>query len=160
MDFDDYRHPGTGCVVPLPPGWQRLEDPPPGIAVIAREPEAPAGFRANLVVNVDELPDGLGLDGWQDESDRLLREELPSYYLLDREQIRLAGRPAVRRLAHHAGSDTGPVTMEQWAIAVGSTGFTLTASVATLAYDSLADVFAEIARQFRPGPTSDEEAAR
>lgn len=160
MDFDDYQHPGTGCVVPMPPGWDRLEDPQPGVAVIAREPEAPAGFRANLVVTVDELPDGLDLDGWQADSDRMLREELRNYYLLDREQMRLAGRPAVRRLAHHAASDTGPVTMEQWAMVAGSKGFTLTASVATLAYDSLADVFAEIARQFRPGSTSDEEAAR
>jgi hypothetical protein len=160
MDFDDYRHPGSGCVVPTPPGWERLEDPQPGVAVIAREPEAPAGFRANLVVTVDDLPDGLDLDGWQADSDQLLQEELRNYYLLDREQIQLAGHPAVRRLAHHAASDAGPVTMEQWAVVSGSKGFTLTASVATLAYDSLADVFAEIARQFRPGPTSDEEAAR
>jgi hypothetical protein len=46
VDFDDWRHPGTGCVVPMPPGWERLEDPQPGIAVIAREPEAPAGPRS------------------------------------------------------------------------------------------------------------------
>jgi hypothetical protein len=160
VDFDEYRHPGTGCLVPMPPGWDRLEDPQPGVAVIAREPEAPAGFRANLVVTVDDLPDGLDLVGWQADSDQLLREELRNYYLLDREQMRLAGHPTVRRLAHHASPDTGPVTMEQWAMVVGPKGFTLTSSVATLSYDSLADVFAEIARQFRPGPAGGEGVAR
>jgi hypothetical protein len=157
VNLDEYRHPGTGCTVHVPPGWDRLEDPQPGVALIVREPAAPAGFRANLVLTVDELPAGLDLDSWQAASDDLLGEELRNYYLLDRERLRLDDRPVVRRLAHHAAPDTGPVTMEQWATVAGSTGFTLTASVASLSYDSLADVFAEIARRFRPGSTGSED---
>jgi hypothetical protein len=157
VDLDEYHHPGTGSVVPVPPGWDRLEDPQSGVALIAREPDDPAGFRANLVLTVDDLSSGLGLDEWQADSDRLLREELRNYFLLDREVMRFGDRPVVRRLAHHASPDTGPVTMEQWAMVTGSTGYTLTASVATLSYDSLADVFSSIARRFRPGSTGHDD---
>jgi len=153
VDLDEYRHPGTGCVVPVPPGWDRLEDPQSGVALIALEPEAPAGFRANLVVTVDDLGSGLDLAQWQADSDRVLRDELHNYFLLDRELMRFDDRPVVRRLAHHAKPDAGPVTMEQWAMTTDTTRYTLTASVATLSYDSLADVFSSIARRFRPGST-------
>ena len=154
MDFDEYRHPDTGCLVLVPPTWERLEDPQRGVALIAREPDDPAGFRANLVVTVDDLTADLDIDSWQEANDELLRKELRNYFLLDRERVEMSGRPVVRRLAHHAESDTGPVTMEQWAMVEGSTGYTLTASVATLSYDSLADVFSAIARRFRPGVRS------
>jgi hypothetical protein len=159
VDLDEYRHPGTGCVVSVPPGWDRLEDPQAGVALIAREPEDPAGFRANLVVTVDDLSSGPDLEQWQADNDRLLRQELRNYFLLDREVMQFGDQPVVRRLAHHASPDTGPVTMEQWAMVSGSTGYTLTASVATLSYDSLADVFSSIARRFRPGSTRHDEEA-
>jgi hypothetical protein len=151
VGFDEYWHPATGCMVPVPPPWERVEDPQPGVALIAREPEAPAGFQANLVVTVDQIPADLDLDGWQAANEELLGTRLRGYCLLDRESMEVAGRPVLRRLAHHARPDAGSITMEQWATVEGVTGYTLTASVATLSYDSLAEMFAEIARRFRPG---------
>lgn len=145
----DYRHP-LGFTLPLPAGWDRAEDPRPGVAVVAAEPDSDLGFRANVVVTVDELPADMDLHSWQAATDTMLPRALEDYLLLDLEHTELGGRPVVRRLAHHLVSGSGAVTMEQWASTRDGWGYTLTASVATMAYDSLADGFAEIAAGWQP----------
>ncbi|HEX6467580.1 MAG TPA: hypothetical protein VF069_00685 [Streptosporangiaceae bacterium] len=151
-----YRHPVAGFRLPLPPDWERVEDARPGVALIAVEPDHGGGFRANVVVTAERLPPGLDLDAWQDGADGLLRDALADYVLIDRERLDLDGRDVVRRLAHHAHEDTGPITMEQWAMVGGGLGYTLTASVATPEYDAAADAFAGIAWGFRlAGPAGD-----
>ena len=61
--------------LPLPEAWERAEDPAPGLVLVAIEPEHDPdddpGFRANLVVTLDKLDDGLGLDDWQAGTERL-----------------------------------------------------------------------------------------
>jgi len=151
----EYRH-ALGFTVPLPAGWERVDDPGPGVAVVAVEPETGLGFRANVVVTVDDLPAGLDLHSWQAATEEVLPRALQDYLLLDLEHTQSAGRPVVRRLAHHLVEGSGAVTMEQWASAADGRGFTITASVATLAYDSLADLFAEIAAGWRAADDSGE----
>ena len=136
---------GPGFELPVPVGWELADDLPDGVAVIAVEPTAAAGFRANAVLTVEPLPRDVGLESWQETVDAQLARELPHFLLIDRETVGDGGRRLMRRLGHHIGGETGPVTMEQWAIVVGDNGYTLTASVATPAYDSLADVFADMA---------------
>lgn len=145
----EYRHP-LGFTLPLPGGWERAEDPRPGVAVVAAEPTSDLGFRANVVVTVDDLPADMDLHSWQAATDTMLPRALQDYLLLDLEHAELGGRPVVRRLAHHLVVGSGAVTMEQWASTSGGTGYTLTASVATMGYDSLADGFAEIAAGWQP----------
>ena len=144
----EYRHP-FGFTMPVPAGWEQVADPRQGVALVVVEPDLAAGFRANLVVTVDELPDGLDLHSWQAATDQMLPHALSDYLLLDLEHGHLSGRPVVRRLAHHLVEGSGAVTMEQWASSTEGRGFTITASVATMAYDSLADVFAQIAAGWR-----------
>jgi len=146
-----YRHPTAGFGLPLPADWERADDPMPGVALVAVEPELLGGFRANLVVTIEPLPAGMDLDGWQADAEGLLAAELSGYLLLDRERTLASGRPVLRRLAHHAPPPgSGAVTMEQWTAVERGLGFTLTASAGTLEYDALADLFAGIAEGFQP----------
>lgn len=149
LSLEDYRHPVAGFSMPVPPGWERVEDPQPGIALITVEPVGAVDFRANMVVTVEDLPIGYDLERWQAEAERMLPGQLPNLALLDRELIAADAGPVLRRLAHYVADDTGSVTMEQWATVADGIGYTLTASIATLSYDSLADVFAEMALRFR-----------
>jgi hypothetical protein len=45
-----YRHPTAGFSLPLPRGWERVEDAE-GVALIAVEPERPPWFRVNVVAD-------------------------------------------------------------------------------------------------------------
>ena len=145
-----YRHQAGGFALPLPEEWERLEGPAPGVSLVALEPEQGGRFRANVVVTIEELDEGLDLEGWQASTEDHLPGPLLDYLLLDRERIELNGRPAIRRLAHHARPESGSITMEQWAMVVGRRGVTLTASSSTLEYDTLATMFGGIAGEFEP----------
>lgn len=144
-----FRHSVAGFKVDLPREWEQAEGPAPGTSLVALEPES-GRFRANVVVNVDELPEGLGFAGWQDGIDRKLPELMDGYLLLDREHVEINERGTIRRLAHHA-TPNGSATMEQWTMVdgLGTTGFSLTASAGTLDYDNYAPLFAQIAETFR-----------
>ena len=150
MGIIEYRHPSAGFALTLPGDWERVEDARPGIPLIALEPEREEGFRANLVVTVQRLPAGLDLETWQEGADDLLASALHGYLALDRERVELNGNAALRRLAHHVRVDAGSITMEQWALVVGETGITLTASCDTLEYGVLATMFIGVAQGFRP----------
>lgn len=123
-------------------------NPRPGVALVAVEPSGELYFRANVVVTIEAVSTTTDVDRWQDDAGGVLELRLPGYVLLDREPT-AAGR--VRRLAHYEPPDSGPVTMEQWASLRDGLGHTITASVATPAYDGLADVFARVAEGFTPG---------
>lgn len=139
-----YRHREAGFSLPLPADWDQLEDAEPGVALIAVEPEH-RGFRANVVVTIEDLPAGFDVEAWQAGAEEQLPSALQGYLLLDRESVEVAGRRAVRRLAHHALPGRGSITMEQWAVVRDGQGLTLTASAGTLEYDGLAPLFAGIA---------------
>lgn len=147
----EYLHPSAGFGLGLPSGWERVENPAPGVALVAVEPEHELGFRANAVVTLDELPEGVNLSMWQSEAEQMLADTLHDYLLLDLEALDAgeAHSAAVRRLAHHLVGDAEAVTMHQWACLRDRTGFTLTTSASTLVYDSLADTFGEVAETFR-----------
>jgi hypothetical protein len=148
MRLTTYRHPTAGFAIPLPRGWERVEDTE-GVALIAVEAERLPWFRANLVVTIERLPAAMDLAGWAEAGLDQLDRTLADLLLLDVERTEIGGRPARRTLAHHA-TETGAVTMEQWVLTEAALGYTLTASVGTLEYDDLADLFATMAGGFRP----------
>jgi len=156
--FEMHHHPG-GMTLPLPTTWERADDPAPGLLLVAiepeREPDDDPGFRANLVVTLDRLDDGLDLDDWQAGTERLFPTTLGDYLVLDLERMDLSGVRAIRRLAHHRTEQNSSVTMEQWTTVLPDAegrpaGWTLTASVATMQYSSLADLFGHAAGGWRP----------
>lgn len=146
---DPHEHAPAGL---LPADWEVVLAPADGIALVARapaDPEAPAAFRANLVLT--EVPTGeLSFRDWQAGTDELLPRVLEDYLLVDLERGEIAGRVAGRRLAHHRGPGGEALTMEQWFVLVEDVGHTLTATAPTAAYDGLADLFAAVAARWRP----------
>ena len=163
-----YRHP-NGMTLPLPAGWEHVEDPRPDVALIAVEPAAPPGsgepgFRPNLVVTVDQLPSGQDLEEWQAATEKMLPSMLTEYLPIDLERLEIGGVAAIRRLAHHRSQAGTSVTMEQWTTVVPAVGgaslagWSLTASTATDAYAGLADLLAEMAGRWRPPGHSAPEA--
>lgn len=157
--LEPYAHP-SGLSMGLPVGWERLDDAADPVVVLAIEPTLPAdagvAFRANLVVSRDDLPEGLDLDGWQAGTEQLLGRSLTEYQVLDLERVEVEGRPMIRRLAHHRSPDGHSVTLEQWTTLGrgGPTGpwdgWTLTCSVATGAYDAMADALVDLAHAWQP----------
>lgn len=140
-----------GFAVSLPPDWQMLVDPRADVALAGLHPEVdPWGFRTNVLVTLDDLDRGMTVQAWQAGADKLLPTVMVDYLLLDRQDVHVGPRAGVRRLAHHA-SDGHSLTMEQWAVIDGRRGFTLTATVSTLAYPRLADLLAQLAATFGAG---------
>jgi hypothetical protein len=145
-----FDHPVAGFRLALPAGWEAVADPQPGVALIALEPPALADFRTNVVVTVEDVA-GLSFEDWQLGCDELLPGSLADYQLLDLERTEGGPGPGVRRLAQHSAGGTRWVTLEQWVTLAGSTGYTLTTTVATARYDACADDLAGIAASLRVG---------
>lgn len=157
--LEPYAHP-SGLDMGVPAGWERLDDPADPVVVLAIEPTLPegagVGFRANLVVSRDALPEGIDLDQWQAGTEQLLGRALTEYQVLDLERLQIEARPMIRRLAHHRSPDGHSVTLEQWAtLGRGQQsdpwdGWTLSCSVATVAYDAMADALVDLAQAWHP----------
>lgn len=150
MKLVEYRHPGTGFVVPVPSDWERITDAQ-GTALIAVEPERGPWFRANAVVTVERLPAGSDMPAWHARSVAALGPSLERFLPIDTAVDDVAGRPVGRILGHHT-TDAGAVTIELWLVAERGIGYTLTASVGSLEYDEFADMFATMAAGLRPDP--------
>lgn len=148
----------AGFAVAVPEAWDVMADVDATTVLVAIEPDHPgsraAAFRANLVVTVDQVGE-LTFEAWQRGTDQILGASLDGWVLLDLERLEVDGQPAVRRLGTYLAPDGPPVTLEQWAVLRGSTGCTLSVTVATSAWDSLADHVAALGATF-----SLEEASR
>jgi hypothetical protein len=151
MRFVEYRHPVAGFTMELPEAWERV-DSVAGVALITVEPERDGWFRSSIVVTIEQLASSTTFTQWTEAADGLVREALHRYLLIDSEPVEIGGHAARRTLAHHTTEDNHAVTMEQWILAEGGCGYTLTASAGTLDYDHIADMFGVIANGFRPGP--------
>ena len=133
----------------LPEGWTQLDAEDPSVLLVAVEPDDGQPFRSNLVVTAGSLG-GLTLRDWQVGSDASLPRALTDYLLLDLEHVEVDGHPGVRRLAHHSAGGAA-VTLEQWATVVDDVGWTLTATVPTMAWAAAQPEVAEVAAGWRPG---------
>lgn len=143
-----YRDTKRAFSLALPDAWARNASAD-GMALVALETGEDTPFRANLVVTVEDVMEGTDLRSWQMAVDEVMPSALDDYLLLDLELTEVGGIPALRRLAHYLSEAGQALTMEQWAIAAGGRGYTLTATAHTLAYDSQADFFAFVAYSFR-----------
>lgn len=136
---------GTDGSVALPRGWSVTHRPAPGVVLVGAEVAHPV-FLANVVVTLSDLA-GMSLADWQETTDRALQRALASYRVLDLEHW---GAHGGRRLAHHSSAEGAALTMEQWFTCVGGVGRTLTATVDTARHDAVTDIFAAIAKSWRP----------
>lgn len=144
-----------GSVPPVPPSWDVLSKPPADTAWAAVEPLplGVAGFRSSLAHTVAAVGD-IGLREWVSTTEGLLENLLPGYLLIDLQRLGIDGVTGGRRLAHHRGPNGEALVTEQWFVAVGGQGHTLTATVETHRYPALTDVIGECARRWRPTEAS------
>jgi len=133
----------------VPAGWKQVVDPRTDIAFLAIDSVPAANFCANVILTTDDLPPDLDLDDWQSHAGAMLESMLAGYLLLDQERLDRPGGPIIRRLVHHVVAQSEPVTAEQWTSLHGRTGYTLTCSAATLAYDDVADILTEVGHSWR-----------
>lgn len=133
------------CSMTLPQEWNVLQQGAQQLVVIERARDVgQPGFRANVVLTIADNG-ALGFRDWQAGTDELLPRQLTDYQLIDLERCLVAGHPGGRRLAQHVVAGPTPVTMEQWFTQVGSTGYTLTATVDSWRYDLVAEDLADFA---------------
>lgn len=143
-----YRHRGYGFTLPIPDAWWWRADIDESTALIVLEPDVGQTFRANIVVTVVDVPDGLTFDDWRELNDQTNERELDDYLLLDADQYDHHGRQQFYRLAHHSGPEGEAITIQQWSIMRYRQGFTLTASTDTLAFQQTIALFTHIADAF------------
>lgn len=136
-DLDTYSDATAGFSLLVPRRWEYVEHPATEVRFVAIEPLDGQGFRTNLVVTVDELPEGLSLTDWQDGVDRLMPSMMDGWQLIDRFAGQAGdGTEAMLRLGHHVVEQAAAVTLRQVAVVVGSTGVTLSTSIWTPAYSA------------------------
>lgn len=122
----------------------------PPVALIALDPDTSGdGFRANLVVTVDELDPDTTVETFTDTALEVQDRVLDRMWLIDRSPARLRSGFGTRTLVHH-DADGFAVVLEQWRLVHGTLGYTVSASCAALDYDDVADVFATAATSLRP----------
>jgi hypothetical protein len=161
--LEPYRDQSDGFGLLLPKDWERVDPPADEVRLVAVEPLADQGFRTNVVVTLDDLPEGLTLEGWQDGNDLMMPTMLEAWQLLDRVTERRdsetdGSTTVVRRLGHHNQGGV-PVTMRQVALMSRRRGLTLTTSIWTPAYPSVLGLVARIERSF-PSGSGDEGSRR
>jgi hypothetical protein len=148
LDLTTHRHPAGFCV-PMPRGWEVAVDPRPDIALLAVAPDAGDGFRANVVVTLEELG-GWSLRDWQDGTGMMLAASLRDYVLLDLERLdHRPGMPGLRRLCHHVASGAA-VTLEQWCHVWDGCGLTVSATSPSLDHARLRPLLAASGEHWRP----------
>ncbi len=132
------RHGTDGLVhVSLPEDWSLLESGRAGAPLIAAEPDRGSDVRANVVVTRDDVS-AMTFEQWQLGTDEALPRTLAEYQLLDLERLTVDGHPAVRRLAHHTLEGSVAATVDQWAVLVGTDGYTVTFTLPTTRYAPMA----------------------
>lgn len=115
-------------------------------------------FRGTLAHTTEALGTEVGLREWVHQTEDLASRTLRDYLLIDLERLGVAGLPGGRRLAHHTAPSDEALVLEQWFVIVEhpdvAVGHTLTATLATDRYDSVADVVAAAAQRWQPAALS------
>lgn len=143
-----YRHSTAGFELPLPEGWERTENTL-GCALLASEPLREPHFSTNVVVTVERLDDGEGLEPWAQRSFQALQGSLNRVRVIDLETVELDGRPAQRLLVHYLHGAFGGINLEQWLRTAGGFGYVVSCSTAALEYDDLWGLTSSMAEGLR-----------
>ena len=149
-ELEVYRHSVVGFEIPLPTGW-KLSEEQDGCALVAVEPprEEPH-LRASVVVTIEAPAVEQTFDEWTERSVTALQDSLNRLRIIDDEPVEIAGAPARRVLSHYVHPQFGGVNLEQWLLAHGGLGYTISCSSAALEYDDVHEVMSAIAEGVKP----------
>lgn len=148
-----YRNTTVDLALEHPPGWEAAEDVPGCIVVVLAPETGVEGFRANVGVTAQELPEPADLEGFTTTQMQSMARVLTDVRLIDRGDTSLLGRDGKRILvAYRQGIHS--LALEQWWAVAGTETETgavvVSASCAALDYDAYADTFARMAASLRP----------
>jgi len=115
-------------------------------AVVCLEPNVGQPFCASIVVTLEPIDPNATFDDWQATTETQFATTLQRYMLIDLERAAMWGRPAVRRLGTHLSPVGMSVTFEQWCVAVGDCGITITCSAGTPVYPEYRHLWFEVIR--------------
>lgn len=150
MASQQVAHRSLEITTPIDPGWSVI-DPPPGVVLVQVATDSVGGYRANLVLAIDELEDEIGFEGWQSGNEALLRSSLEDYLLIDLGQLDVAGFGGIRRISSHLVDGVHAVTFDQRSVllttASGNTGISWTMSCATLQYPYWREAFESLSER-------------
>lgn len=149
VELTGYRHPGTGLELPLPADWERREAVAGCLLVAVEAPREPY-FRANVVVTLEPVDEGMSFRDWVERSLEALRDSVNRLRFIDEEHTEIAGVPACRALSHYLHRDYGGVNVEQWLLLHAGVGQVVSCSTAALEYDDLFPLTSAIGEGLRP----------
>lgn len=132
----------------VPDGFERVEVGPAACVLRRIEPD-PGGFRANVVVTVEGLERDASPEERAEASLREHEDSLDAFHVIDAEpDVRLAGRPASRLLAHHATGGRALV-LEQWRVPWDERLVTVSATCPALDWPRAAVILEAVAETLR-----------
>jgi len=129
-----YEHPHAGFSLTVTTPFALVEEGAER-AVLALE----AAGSPTLIVTVEALPADMRSGELADAGLEALARELTGFHVLDYAPAALACGPGVRTLSHHIAEGRAMV-LEQWRMAAGGRGLTLSGSCPTLDYPALGEV--------------------
>lgn len=129
----------------VPRRWAVLDDPAPGVSLVARAPTAArSGFVPELALHTGPVDAAVSLADWRREALATLTDQLTDLEVDDTDVVDLDGEPvAYLRFSHRIGG--ADVVSDQWAWLRDGVGVTLTGTVALADYADYADLFEEVA---------------
>ena len=129
---------GITVQLAVPDTWEVLVPPDPAVAWLAVEPVEGQAFRSSVVLTYDHLDATMDLPTWQNGVDEAFEAGFTDWYLLDLERCALDGRVAARRLATYTSTEGLSLTLEQWALLIGTLAISLTVTCDSPRYGEVA----------------------
>lgn len=138
-------HHAPAVSLAVPRRWSTLDDPAPGVSLLARAPApAPSGFTPELALHSGPVDGASSLTDWRAEAMSSLAAQLDALEVEDTDVIDLDGEPVgYARFSHRLGG--ADVVCDQWAWLRDGVGVTLTGTVARADYADYCDLFENVA---------------
>jgi hypothetical protein len=144
-----HRHNTGRFDLPLPTDWEVTHEVPDCALVCAsRRPRGQ--LPPHIVVTIDGRDDSEPADEWAER----FRGDLVAglrLRVIDVEQTRVGELAAYRTLSHYVHPGFGGLCLEHWVIPDRGSCCTISCLAESLEYDSLADVFRQVATGLRVG---------
>lgn len=117
----------------IPEAWEIYAPGADDLLLAAWEPKDAHARPCAVSVTHERLSLELSLGQWQQGAERIMAATFVDYQVLDL-RLRPGGVWQAYRLARYAAAPGDPVTMEQWMLAIGQSGLTLSVVGASIDY--------------------------
>ena len=129
--------------LPLPDGWADHT------AITVAGVAAADGVVPNVVVTRQLLCQGLGLGGFADGQQNLMRDQVDRYELLANEPREIAGVRALVRTARFELGDGPPLRQQQAFLLHDGVGYTISCTASDAGFDDVEETFVSILDGFQ-----------